>query len=88
MRPSKTGERARRAGASAAVSKKPGRRNPLPPESTAGEEDPDASLGDPAMQDAMRGEAQASEDGAAAHQDEQSRTALGNVREGYGGKQR
>lgn len=88
MRPGKISERARRKEAPAAVPKKPGKRGPPPPESTAGEEDPGASLGDPAMQEAMRAEAQVSEGGSAAHQDEQSRTALGNVREGYGGKQR
>ncbi len=88
LRSDKTGERTRRSAAPAPGAKKPGRRGPPPPESTAGEEDPGASLGDPAMQEAMREEARVSEDPGAARQDEQSRTALDNVREGYGGKQR
>lgn len=91
MRSDKPVERARRSAAPAAGAK-PQRRSPLPPESSAGEEDPGASLGDPAMQDAMREEAkhaaQHAEDGAAARQAEQSRTALDNVRKGYGGKRR
>ena len=89
MRSAKTGgQKARHAPAPTTGAKQPGRRSPPPPESSAGEEDPGASLGDPAMQDAMRGEARASGDDAAARQDEQSRTARSNVREGYAGKRR
>jgi hypothetical protein len=55
-----------------------------PATSTAGEEDPDASLGDPALRDAMAGEARnAGKDADRALKQEQA--AIDNVREGYGG---
>jgi hypothetical protein len=55
-----------------------------PAESTAGEEDPDASLGDPALRDAMAGEARnAGKDTDRALR--QEKAAIDNVREGYGG---
>ena len=56
---------------------------PEPVESAAGEEDPGASLGDPATREAMREESRAVDDESAARQREQSESALDNVREGY-----
>jgi len=68
---------------------------PDPLESAAGEEDPGASLSDPATREAMREESRAAGDDSAARQAgqseqeqsqrEQSKTALENVREGYRG---
>jgi hypothetical protein len=65
---------------------KKGKTRPVvPQQSAAGEEDPGASLDDPDMREAMRGEARAAGDPAAARQREQSETALENVRDDYGG---
>ena len=83
MRPGKTGERARRATPSRIGAKKGAGEPQALVESAAGEEDPGASLDDPAMQAAMRDEARAADHPAENEAAEQSGATLADVPKSY-----